>query len=128
MKIIIAGGRDFQDYELLKLSMNNFISSWDKDIFPKDIEIVSGHASGADSLGEKFANEFGCKIRIFPADWNFFGKSAGIIRNREMLSYVKIYDDPILIAFWDGKSKGTKNMIDIAKKAGITVVVVNYGE
>jgi hypothetical protein len=126
MKIIIAGGRDFNDYELLKSTMKNFLSSFMTVLEPDEIEIVSGHARGADSLGEKFSNEFGCKLKIFPADWNFFGKSAGIIRNKEMLAYAKIDDDSVLIAFWDGKSRGTKNMIDISKNAGLKVVVVNY--
>lgn len=128
MKIIIAGGRDFNDYNLLETTLVDFLAPLMPILEPTLIEIVSGHASGADSLGERFANKFGCNLKIFPADWNFFGRSAGIIRNKEMLAYVKKYDNPVLIAFWDGKSRGTKNMIDISKKAGINVVVVNYGE
>ena len=60
----------------------------------------------------------------FPADWKVYGKQAGPVRNRQMLNYAK-EEQGALLAFWDGKSRGTKNMIDIAKDAGIIVKVVS---
>ena len=114
MKVIVAGGRDFSNYILLKESCDSLI----KD---KVTEIVSGKAKGADSLGEKWANENNIKIAPFPANWDKHGKSAGYIRNSEMANYGEC-----LIAFWDGKSKGTKNMIDIATNKGLEVHVINY--
>ena len=74
------------------------------------IEIVSGCARGADSLGEKYATEKNYKLHKFPADWDRFGKSAGYRRNQEMAEFADM-----VIAFWDGKSVGTKHMIDISK-------------
>jgi hypothetical protein len=142
MRIIIAGGRDFDNYELLvnnavsivaRLAGQNtekkFTSTGFEYIVPVDkiYEIVSGCAKGADQLGEKFAKAFKFQLKQFPADWDKFGKSAGYKRNEQMALYAK--EDPnfgVLIAFWDGKSKGTKHMIDLAYKHGLKVFVVNY--
>lgn len=125
LRIIIAGGRDFNDYELLKNSVIEIIT--DKTVFPDLVVIVSGMARGADILGIKFANEMGLKIARFPADWSNFGKRAGYVRNIEMAKFaVEDDNDGFLIAFWNGKSKGTKHMIDVAQKSGLEVHVVNY--
>ena len=126
MKVIIAGGRDFNDYELLKKNSNYFLGHTDTRI-----EIVSGgqvsinkktgERHGADYLGERFAKENGYAVKKFPANWSKYGKSAGPIRNKEMAEYADM-----LIAFWDGKSKGTKNMIDLAIQYELKVYVVNF--
>jgi hypothetical protein len=113
MKIIIAGSRNFNDYNLLKSSCDNLLTQF------TNIEIVSGTARGADKLGERYAREKGYDIKKFPANWNL-GKSAGYIRNDEMAKYADM-----LIAFWDGTSKGTKHMIDLANKRGIKVIVID---
>lgn len=115
-KVIIAGGRDFNDYNLLKSKCDFYLSKIDEEI-----EIVCGGAKGADSLGEKYAKEKGLSIRYFYADWDLYGKSAGYRRNVEMGNYADA-----LIAFWDGKSKGTKHMIDYALMKKINVRVVKY--
>lgn len=71
-----------------------------------DVEVViSGHAQGADKSGEDWANANGVKVEYFPADWSK-GRSAGVLRNAQM---AKAAD--ALIALWDGKSKGTLDMI-----------------
>jgi hypothetical protein len=114
MKVIIAGSRNFNDYNLLKSSCDNLLTQFN------NIEIVSGTARGADKLGERYAREKGYSIKEFPANWNL-GKSAGYIRNDEMAQY-----SDMLIAFWDGTSKGTKHMIDLANKRSIKVEIVNY--
>jgi hypothetical protein len=116
-KIIIAGGRHFDDYELLKIKCDSILSLLNK----KQIEIVSGGADGADALGEKYAKEKGYKLRIFKADWEKHGKSAGAIRNKQMA----IYSD-CLIAFWDGVSKGTANMILTAEYNNLKCKVIPY--
>ncbi len=77
MKIIIAGSRDFDDYDLLREKCDLILSNI------KTVEIVSGQARGADSLGEKYAKEKGYKLKLFPADWSQ-GKMAGMIRNKQM--------------------------------------------
>lgn len=73
---------------------------------------MSGGAKGADSLAERFAKENNIETMIFPADWDKYGKNAGYIRNKDIIS-----NSDIVIAFWDGKSKGTKISIDLAKQS-----------
>jgi hypothetical protein len=112
MIVIIAGGRDFADYELLlaTVQQSGFAIS----------EIVSGCARGADTLGERYATDNGIKIRRMRPDWSL-GRVAGILRNKDM---ARVADG--LIAFWDGKSRGTKNMIEEAEKRGLCVHVCRY--
>lgn len=116
LKLIVAGSRNFSNYELLKSVLLEYLK--DRDL--SEVEIVSGAARGADRLGERFACEFGCKLKQFPADWSK-GKQAGILRNAEMGNYADA-----LVAFWDGESRGTKHMIDYATKKGLDVVIVHY--
>jgi len=117
MKVIIAGGRDFRDYQRLSDLCDHKLQRY----LPTELEIVSGTCSGADLLGEAYANERGYSIKRFPADWNKHGKSAGYIRNKQMAEYADA-----LIAFWDGKSKGTKMMIELAQNLGLKVMVEFY--
>ena len=126
IRIIIAGGRKFNDYEMLKRIMLKFIIGLHNHIDFHDIEIISGNANGADKLGERFAKEYNHNLKIMSAQWDLHGKSAGYIRNNEMLVYAKEADHSVLVAFWDSKSKGTKNMIDIAKKTLDTVEIIFY--
>ena len=111
MKTIIAGGRDFDDIALMGTSVE-----WDKVT-----EVVCGEARGADKWGRTHAEMRGIPVASFPADWDKHGKKAGPIRNMEMGDYADC-----LIAFWDGKSKGTKHMIDYMNKLGKPVKVVQY--
>ena len=115
MKVIIAGSRDFNNYQILSQVCNFLLK--DKE----DIEIVSGTAKGADRLGEQYAKQHNYPLALFPADWDKHGKKAGYIRNEEMAKY-----SDMLIAFWNGESKGTKHMIDLARKHGLRVEVVDY--
>lgn len=108
-RIIIAGGREFSDYELLKAYCSKMISN-----ISGNIEIISGVARGADLLGEKFAEEMGIPVVRFKAHWDCFKYSAGEERNERMGWYASH-----LIAFWNSTSTGTKNMIDIAQREGI---------
>ena len=139
VRIIIAGGREFNDYELLKQSVNDIIFDLEcrntitgigntSRVNEKHlIEFVSGTARGADQLGEKYAGESIWSVKRFPANWDLYGKRAGYIRNEQMAKYAMSDNSyGLLIAFWDGKSRGTKHMIDLAKKHGLEVHVVNY--
>lgn len=119
IKVIIAGTRDFNDYDFLKKNVDYFLQGINPN--NEEIEIVSGNARGADKLGERYAKEHNLPVKLFPANWDKYGKRAGYLRNQEMANY-----SDVLIAFWDEKSKGTKHMIDIAKKQGLTVIVVGY--
>lgn len=113
MKLIIAGSRGFKDYNLLKTTL--------EPIKPLITTIVSGTAKGADQLGEQFALEYNIPIYKFPADWNGYGKSAGYIRNAQMAEYADA-----LVAFWDGESKGTSHMIELAKKNELKISIIFY--
>lgn len=115
MRLIIAGGRDFNNFELLKNKMNALLKNKKPEI------IISGGAIGADRLGEKYAGENGIEINRFIPDWNGLGKKAGHVRNYDMALF-----GTHLVAFWDGKSRGTKNMIETMRKMNKPVRVVNY--
>lgn len=112
MRTIIAGGRDFSDFKLLCSTLSE----------QKVSLVVSGCARGADRLGEKWAAGVGIPISRFPAEWDTHGKSAGYIRNTAMAE-----NADVLVAFWDGNSRGTKHMIDVATKKKLQVTVVLYG-
>lgn len=111
MKVIIAGGRDFDSYELLAKTMKEINNV---------TEIVCGKARGADTLGEQWAKENNIPVTYFPALWNL-GRDAGIKRNHQMGDYADY-----LVAFWDGESRGTKDMIDYMKRLGKKGTVVTY--
>jgi len=111
MKVIIAGSRDFNDYELLSKTVN------ESNI--KITEIISGTARGADRLGERYAKENKIEIKRFPAEWEKFGRQAGYLRNKQMAEY-----GDALIAFRIDKSKGTSHMIELARKNNLQVIVV----
>ena len=120
MKVIVAGGRDFKDYELLKCTLDNF-----QQEYGNITEVISGTALGVDKLGEQYANENNIPIKRFVPDWKGLGKKAGHVRNRQMGDYAKEHNG-MLVAFWDKQSKGTKGMIDYATKIGLKNAVVHY--
>ena len=116
-KLIVAGGRDFDDYSLLCSTLEKLLSNKDKT----QIEIVEGGARGADRLGCKYAMDRGLVHKRIGADWDTHGKKAGIMRNIEMAEYADA-----LVAFWDQSSKGTLHMIETMKKLGKPVRIVKY--
>ena len=119
-KFIIAGSRGFSNYKLLKEKCNKYLCEKRKEC---NIIIISGGARGADTLGEKYAQDEGFSLEKFPANWNKFGKSAGFRRNEQMAEVADA-----LIAFWDGKSHGTKHMIEIMENKKLLVKVIKYTE
>ncbi|MGC2468017.1 MAG: DUF2493 domain-containing protein [Candidatus Acidiferrum sp.] len=110
MRTIIAGSRTANSYDELLRAIGAI--SW------KPSEIISGAARGADALGEQWARENGVPLRRMPADWDRHGKRAGYLRNAEMLQHADA-----LLALWDGQSKGTAHMIEIARRKGLLVFV-----
>jgi len=114
--VIIAGSRSFDDYEKLSDFMDTMISS---GVHVENV--VCGEASGADELGRLWAEKNRVSVISMPADWDKYGKRAGYIRNSQMAVV-----GTVLIAFWDGVSKGTKHMIDIATKKKIPTYIVRY--
>ena len=119
LRIIVAGSRTFNDYDLLESTLSDYLKE------NNNVTIISGAAKGADQLGERFARKYRYNLKYFPAQWDMYGKSAGPIRNRKMAEYAA-EERGVLFAFWDGKSRGTKSMIDLAKKSGLEVHVVRY--
>lgn len=113
MNVIVAGGRDFNDYALLSTRLDQIF----KDTNPV---IVCGEARGADLLGRRYAVEHNLSILSYPANWSL-GKRAGFIRNEAM---AKVADS--LIAFWDGKSHGIKHMIETMQKLNKPVQIIRY--
>lgn len=115
-RVIIAGGRDFNNYDGLAQKLDKLLANVTDEII-----IVCGMAKGADRLGEQYAKERGYSIRYFPADWDGKGRSAGFVRNEEMAK-----NADALVAFWDGQSRGTKHMIEIAEKYKLDTRVIRY--
>ena len=120
MRIVIAGSRRFEDYALLEPTLDRILNEQ-----TDAIELISGHAKGADLLAEKYAKENELPIHIIKPDWKTYGQVAGPIRNRQMLDYAK-EESPLVVVFWDGKSRGTKNTIGTAKSLGIAVKTVRF--
>ena len=112
-KVIVAGSRNFNNYELMRKRLDYYFSN----ITPV---IICGEARGADTLGRKYAEEHNYLIESYPADWSK-GKNAGYIRNEQMADVASA-----AICFWDGKSKGTEHMINTMKKLNKPVKVVKF--
>lgn len=118
LKVCIFGGRDFTSYVKAITSVREVLSKYPIGI---KIIIIGGKAPGADTVGEQIARDYDLEFRAFPADWNKHGKSAGPIRNREMA-----VECDIGIGFYDGKSRGTGNMISTMNKLGKPCYVFKY--
>jgi hypothetical protein len=115
VKLIICGGRDFHDAHLLADALRDWF-----DAHGRPEEIVTGGATGADALGKAWALAHGVPHREFPADWHAFGKRAGPLRNAAMRDHVM--PDGGVLALPGGR--GTRNMVELARAAGLTVVEV----
>lgn len=154
LRMVIAGSRFFNDYNLFELEMikilfelnkkypqhNILFIDREKKLFkinPSSLEIISGMAKGADSLAVKFAHEHNLALKEFPADWNnldvlpcriatnshgSYNALAGHNRNKDMAVYASSDDAfGVLVLFWDGKSKGSKNMKNQAIAFGLEI-------
>ena len=115
-RVIVAGSRSVCDEHLIFSKHDKLLSNkMDQD----DIQIVSGTARGVDQAGERYAASRGLDCVRFPADWEKYGRRAGYLRNCQMAE-----NADALVAFWDGQSRGTKHMIEIAKARGLAVRIV----
>lgn len=117
-KCIVAGSRRFTDYALMKRKLDNFFSN-----IEGEIEIISGTAQGADTLGERYALENGLSVRRMAANWEKYGRKAGYARNEEMAKYAALSGGACVV-FWVGKSSGSGHMIDLAKKYKLRLRIV----
>lgn len=111
MKLIIAGSRDITDFTVL---IDALVEVYDSGFLSESkviTEIVSNNAKGPDRLGEEYAKRFSIAVKKFIPDWDGRGKSAGMQRNSEMGQYADA-----AVVLWDGKSRGTKHMIDVMRR------------
>ncbi len=116
-RLVVAGCRDYNDYSVASVEIEKHIKKCDANC---SVIIVSGCADGADKLGERYATEHHLNIERYPAEWEKYGKYAGPKRNSQMAQVADA-----VIVFWDGKSRGTKNMIESAKRANKPYTVIN---
>ena len=118
-RVIICGSRKFTNYNLLKLSLDRYFDN------TEGVVILSGDANGADKLGEQYAEWRHIPIEHYPADWDRYGKRAGMMRNLEMSEDA---DECVAFIAKGCESKGTRNMISIMKRKGkkVTVIDENY--
>lgn len=114
-RVIVAGGRDFNNFELLKNKCDYYLQN------QSDIVILSGGCAGADKLGEIYAKEKNFGLEMYIAQWHQHGKAAGPIRNELMAKTAHL-----AIIFWNGKSRGTANMIALTEKYNIPTRIIYY--
>ena len=115
LKVIVAGGRDFNDYNLLSEKLHKLFEK------QANVLIISGMANGADSLAVKYAEDNKLRVSEFPAQWLKHGNASGFRRNVEMARFADA-----CVCFWNGKSVGTKHMIDTAKRMNLKLRVIIY--
>ena len=116
MRLIIAGGRTFTNLALMTEKLDELI-----DVTDEAITVISGTARGADQTGEAYAELRGYEVERFPAQWEVYGRSAGYKRNAQMADIATH-----CVVFWDGQSRGSKHMIDLATTKGLELRVVRY--
>jgi len=119
MRILVCGSRAWTDELIIMRELAQFARAFGVEV------VIEGGASGADAIGKRAATKLDIPVLTFPADWKRHGRAAGPIRNKQMLDEGK--PDQVL-AFWDGRSRGTNNMIEISRSAGIPVKVVRQEE
>ena len=117
VKLAIVGSRTFFDYKVLKKTLDDISTEHCLSY----VEIISGGAKGADSLGEMYAKEKGIPTKIFPAEWKKYGKSAGFKRNVDIIKNCNV-----CVCFWDGESHGTKHDIELCKEMHKPCFVWNF--
>lgn len=123
MKLAIIGSRTFDDYERLDGTIESHLSriNAEREYVPLFNEVISGGARGVDQLGARWAKEHGVKLTEFIPDWDRHGKRAGFLRNEDIVAAADF-----VLAFWDGKSKGTGNSLSIAKRLKKPTLIVYF--
>lgn len=118
-KILICGSRSISDTKFINQQINLYLKELSLDI--KEVVIIEGGARGVDTIAKYWAMFNNIPYEEYPADWNKYGKSAGIVRNKIMVENANY-----VLILWDGKSKGTKNDIDLCKKLNKPYKLVEY--
>lgn len=109
MRILVTGSRGWRSRATIAAELAKLGSGH---------TLAHGGARGADRLAGAVAAGLGWSVEVYPANWPKYGRSAGMIRNRQMLEEFK---PDLVVAFWDGSSRGTANMIELARSAGVKV-------
>jgi hypothetical protein len=117
VKLAIVGSRTFFDYKVLKNTLDDLSTEHSLNY----VEIISGGAKGADSLGEMYAKEKDIPTKIFPAEWKKYGKKAGFKRNVDIIE-----NCDLCVCFWDGESHGTQHDINLCKEMHKPCFVYNF--
>jgi hypothetical protein len=115
IRLIVCGTRTFNDYAYLKRKLDKHYFAY------RDVTVLSGTAKGPDALGERWAYEWWHVVMRYHPDYDTHGKAAPIYRNQEMVENATHF-----IAFWDGKSNGTKDIIRRARKWGLKVKIIRF--
>lgn len=118
-RVIIAGSRSITDARIVAEILENDLHEGLID--PNRDEIVHGGARGVDSLAAEWARSAGFGVKEFPADWAKYGKRAGFLRNCDMAEYAARAAGGKLVLIWDGHSRGSAMMKEIARKAGLSI-------
>jgi len=120
--LAVIGSRSFKDYETLEYEIDRIFNRKKVDRPDRNMCIVSGGARGADRLAKRYADEHPeVEYVEHPADWKTHGKKAGMIRNLDIVK-----DSHAVLAFWNGKSKGTKHTLGLAQTLGKNIKVVRF--
>lgn len=119
ISVVIGGYRNFENYEIFSAFVNECLAEYKSE----EITILSGHCKGTDLMAERYAEEKGCLMKIFPAEWQKYGKAAGPIRNKQMVEKADV-----VIAFTCPRATGTKNLISHAKKLNKKMFIKEIGE
>ena len=120
LAIIVAGSRSFSDRSLMYNKLDYYLQKQEK------ILIIHGGANGADKCVAMYAKDRNIKTKVFLPDWDKYGKKAGILRNIEMFEYASQFQNRGCVVFWDGKSRGTKNDIELAEKYNVPLRIVKF--
>lgn len=126
MRILVCGDRNWDDEALINKVLFEYWLLWLESETPEDdFVIIHGAARGADSIAGKIARRQSVKEEAYPAEWDKYHKAAGPIRNQQMLTEGR---PTLVLAFHDNieKSKGTRDMVDKAKRAGIETRVYSH--
>jgi hypothetical protein len=121
-RLLVCGSRDLIERSRTECAIDNALSSW--QLTPSSLEfIISGGARGPDTLGEVWAQANGVTVKRFLPDWDQHGRRAGILRNLEMLDFIAQSPQPLVVAVWDGSSRGTGHTVGEARRRGFKVWV-----
>jgi hypothetical protein len=115
-RILVCGGRNYADASLLNATLDNIVANIRATASGQSVRLIHGAARGADSLAAAWASSRGLAATAYPAKWDIHGRSAGFVRNKQMLDE----GQPHLVVAFPGGA-GTAMMIRIARSAGVTV-------